>query len=1404
MHSYKTWQRAVAAAIVPALCALTVGPRYARAWKPRTHALGANTTLVDAADAHICLPGLGDEQIPIGETPLVGTYEDGGERRRFNDLTLMGPYVRAGAMGPDAFPDGAFGQLAVHVDHSRTTPPADPRLPDWIVANAGGTWFSVCAEGGACEPVDSLDVARFVLGEELFYRLVQPLAQLHPRWRSIDWAHEVMKAARRHNAAWLAGWPRAAALSDPLRRGALAEKQAALAFAHGYLMHFAGDAQAHTWLNDWVGQPFHLLSGRLPAHPYLDPVLARNAVEEVAHLAVEKYVDHHYRPELTGTDCAPVDPTWVTEATSVCDGDEPLQFPVDCDLCNPLRAGKTPPDAALSDMCDACFAGCNPWREVCEPEVAPNLPCSECKGRDEEHAVCNDGRDECLDLGVTAAVCEQARSECIATVDARCAELAEAQCCDALTGVLVRAEVLSAEDARAYGCGGDRGLSPTELQDAMLAGRGKYFDELPPELAKRYDEHSPHGCYQGAIDQISAGNDKPITVDGVTVEPEGDWGVSVDLNGDDEPDLINECMLWNCLTSPASCPLRALVRGLPDKQLGGGLVCDGGELVAIVDNPDPLLHTHTVEMPRNVYKEIFLERRYPEELRIGELGTWSLGGYVPNSVYVMTDIMEVSADALDGIRRPLPYIVDKCITEGTPECELAAKVGLVNVLIQDMMAKVPALLAIAAIALALPFGVGIPVALVSLALAALIAGSWVAVRQGIIPGLTLPLRAKRAELLAHLEDDWYESVMMTAKAMSGESCTKGCSALFPGDDTCTDHRFLGLHAYFDWALEAYDIIDSLDCRQNNYWVKVNDWLAGAGSLSTADAVDIMESGGSILVTQYLGCEVLDYFYTTELLPWMERELGTMVLEYTAGQLCTTVDFYRQMLDSDELNQLEDGKWKDSCEAAIRAAYGDVDDPVQLVRALREIVAALDAGGLTDDQKEVLYPALEAQLRAFTGMDIDLYAVDELEDVTDCSAAAGVVVGVLPVRQWVIEALKPIVGDELEWAMERIDRQLGIFEDGVDDVNPVPLDIEEFEPMYNTLQTNKLIVLGDGASSCYLAFQECLADGDLLRCHGELKDCLAAEGDDAPTGLRALAVRGNAVELTGGHAAAYTDAAIDTSPEGFLPSFFHEQGFAPGFGESCAGIGWNVMCNSIYSLDDPDDYCRDLEAWSADYHAAVLDDGGVLPECGPALGHAPGLGTVDGYAADEGLLPYEPYPRYVTGPSMEPRPMPDTAPPSAHRTSPTHRSIVMDRVVPQDFGRSMLVDWEARAEDGVDSYYPYATSRFALANKDSHVTRLYSRIYAPYYCPEMGAKQTDWDCDAVPDACDNCPETYNPDQLDSDRDGAGNDCPGYSPLTGYTPRSERWSLCYSSRPIWAWDIVKRAWALRYIIGSGLRR
>ena len=82
------------------------------------------------------------------------------------------------------------------------------------------------------------------------------------------------------------------------------------------------------------------------------------------------------------------------------------------------------------------------------------------------------------------------------------------------------------------------------------------------------------------------------------------------------------------------------------------------------------------------------------------------------------------------------------------------------------------------------------------------------------------------------------------------------------------------------------------------------------------------------------------------------------------------------------------------------------------------------------------------------------------------------------------------------------------------------------------------------------------------------------------------------------------------------------------------------------------------------------------------------------------------------------------------------------------------------------YLQHGLTRFSLANKDAHVSRIYQRIFHPYHCPAEAVlsegvtrfvSQADDDCDGIPNACDNCQFHFNPGQLDTNQDGTGDQC-----------------------------------------------
>ena len=67
---------------------------------------------------------------------------------------------------------------------------------------------------------------------------------------------------------------------------------------------------------------------------------------------------------------------------------------------------------------------------------------------------------------------------------------------------------------------------------------------------------------------------------------------------------------------------------------------------------------------------------------------------------------------------------------------------------------------------------------------------------------------------------------------------------------------------------------------------------------------------------------------------------------------------------------------------------------------------------------------------------------------------------------------------------------------------------------------------------------------------------------------------------------YSVDALDKEEETYLQSFFLER-FMADEHDHCEQVGHNVMCNSISSLDDPDDYCREIGPWIEEHNLTVL-------------------------------------------------------------------------------------------------------------------------------------------------------------------------------------------------------------------------
>lgn len=146
----------------------------------------------------------------------------------------MGAY-RAGALGPDIFPDLYGGQVWVHVNNG----------------NIKGLSREAC-QLPDCVPSDVSFEAR------------APIS----KWRSIDYGMFLLKRAHAYN--------------DEGQKG----RDKAIAFAHGYLAHMAGDGFAHSYVNEWVRSVFDYKTGHSGA-------LYGPLTEEIQHLAVEGFIDAH-------------------------------------------------------------------------------------------------------------------------------------------------------------------------------------------------------------------------------------------------------------------------------------------------------------------------------------------------------------------------------------------------------------------------------------------------------------------------------------------------------------------------------------------------------------------------------------------------------------------------------------------------------------------------------------------------------------------------------------------------------------------------------------------------------------------------------------------------------------------------------------------------------------------------------------------------------------------------------------------------------------------------------------------------------------------------------------------------------------------------------------------------------
>ncbi len=267
-----------------AIAAVLLLPAFARGWSAKMHVYAANEVLRDVlADGAV---DLGEYGIRDVDPVVVGALHDYSE------------YFRAGAIGPDCYPDIFVGQAFTHPDNSHGL------LEDML--RAGSTdcesavlhgWCSSCAApstagGEWChDPADAAVPERWRFNGMEFSR---------PRkyWRAIDWAEHLYDAAQ-HEYWCMEHWdangvPVAcrpgvripASLAYELSQAGapknMEEVRKALAFAFGYLLHYPADAFGHNWVNLYAGGAWDYFDAH-PEYEYRHVVVERFTAWSMLH-----------------------------------------------------------------------------------------------------------------------------------------------------------------------------------------------------------------------------------------------------------------------------------------------------------------------------------------------------------------------------------------------------------------------------------------------------------------------------------------------------------------------------------------------------------------------------------------------------------------------------------------------------------------------------------------------------------------------------------------------------------------------------------------------------------------------------------------------------------------------------------------------------------------------------------------------------------------------------------------------------------------------------------------------------------------------------------------------------------------------------------------------------------------
>jgi Zinc dependent phospholipase C len=175
------------------LLGLILAPGGASAFKSKAHVAMANQALLelDVTYYNAYIRGLGSVPIALSNSEVM-------------DAIRAHPAAfRAGALGPDNFPDLISGQLWVHANRGRGG------CPNWPCIGSG----------------------------------VEMESRSIVEWRSIDYGmYQLLRAQELLK-------------TDP-------ERARAIAFSYGYLAHQLSDGFAHAWVNEWTRTPWDYFEGQ--------------------------------------------------------------------------------------------------------------------------------------------------------------------------------------------------------------------------------------------------------------------------------------------------------------------------------------------------------------------------------------------------------------------------------------------------------------------------------------------------------------------------------------------------------------------------------------------------------------------------------------------------------------------------------------------------------------------------------------------------------------------------------------------------------------------------------------------------------------------------------------------------------------------------------------------------------------------------------------------------------------------------------------------------------------------------------------------------------------------------------------------------------------------------------------